>query len=604
MQLEAGLFSDVVIVMGAAFVGALAARLLRVPLLLGYLAMGVVIGPHVLGIVSALGAVETLAEFGVILLLFAVGVEMSVGDLRRLGKVIVLGGVGQILATVGLVYLAGVAFLGWSPVTAVTMGMVAAMSSTMVILKTLTDRGELRSVHGQILAGTLLIQDLAFIPMIAILPAFAGEGGLTGDVLLGVVKATVVLGLMALLGGRAMPWLLERVIHLGSREVFILAVVAVTFGTAALTQAFGLSAAVGAFVAGLLLSGSDFGRRAVSEVVPLRDTFGALFFVSMGMLTDPAFLAANLWLVLGAVAAIVFVKFFLTAGLVAAFGYLPYTAALAGVGMVQVGEFSFILAGSATALGVLTRDFLSLTVVSAVLTMAATPAFIAGGSRAVSALGHRVRFLRPYRLGQERSEERRQRLRGHGVVCGLGRVGSLVAEELHEHRVTLAVVDLDPRAVAPWRGRARVAIHGASSSEAVLEAAGVRSARLLVISTGDYASTWATAHYALAMNPHLDVVARVRRREDGEGLIRMGVREVVWPEMEAGLEILRHSLRRFSTSRSQVDLLVSDHRTRLSFGTAQDVTELLPAEGLGHGPVPEGPGADEPGPERTTERDG
>ncbi len=583
MEFESGLFADIVVVMAAAFAGALAARLLRLPLLLGYLAMGMVIGPHALRIVGDAETVEALAEFGVILLLFAVGVEISFRDLRHLGRVIVLGGIGQILATIGVAYAVGVMLLHWTPAEAAVLGLVVSLSSTMVVLKTLTDRGELHSVHGQLLTGVLLIQDLAFIPMIAVLPALTGEGGLAREVALGLGKAVVVLGLMGLLGVKAIPWLLDRITHLGSREVFILTVVTVTFGTAAITQTFGLSAAVGAFVAGLLLSESDFGHRALSEVVPLRDTFAALFFVSLGMLTDPAYLVDNAWLVLGVVAMVMVLKFVLTAGLVGAFGYLPHTALLAGVGMAQVGEFSFILADSAAALGVVSQDFLTLTVVSAVFTMALTPAVIAGGARGVAALSGRFRVLRPYRLGQKRAEERRPRLRGHAIVCGLGRVGSLVAEELHVHGVALAVIDLEPRAVAAWRGRARVAIHGASTSESVLEAAGIRSARLLVISTGDSVSTWATAHYARAMNPGLDVVARVRRREDGEGLVRIGVQEVVWPEMEAGLEILRHSLRRFATSRREVDLLIADHRDRLSFGDDQDLSDLLPAEGPGGG---------------------
>lgn len=581
MEFENGLFADIVIVLGAAFAGALAARLLRLPLLLGYLAVGMAIGPHALRIVGDVETVETLAEFGVILLLFAVGVEISFRDLRRLGRVIVVGGVAQVLATVGLTYLVGVTLLNWTPVEAATLGLVVSLSSTMVVLKTLTDRGELHSVHGQLLTGILLIQDLAFIPMIAVLPALTGEGGLAREVALGLGKAVIVLGLMGLLGAKAVPWLLDRITHLGSREVFILTVVAVTFGTATLTQTFGLSAAVGAFVAGLLLSESDFGRRALSEVVPLRDTFAALFFVSLGMLTDPAYLADNALLVLGVVSMVMVVKFVLTAGLVGAFGYLPHTALLAGVGMVQVGEFSFILADSAAALGVVSQDFLTLTVVSAVVTMALTPAVIAGGSRGVARLSTRFKVLRPHRLGRERAEERRPRLRGHAVVCGLGRVGSLVAEELHVHGVSLAVIDLEPHAVDAWRNRARVAIHGASTSEPVLEAAGIRTARLLVISTGDSVSTWATAHYARAMNPGLDIVARVRRREDGEGLIQMGVQEVVWPEMEAGLEILRHSLRRFATSRREVDLLIAHHRERLSFGDEQELSDLLPPEGLG-----------------------
>ena len=582
VQLEHGLFADIVIIFVAAFLGGAAARVLRLPVLLGYLAVGMVIGPHALRIVGNVDTVQTLAEFGVVLLLFAVGIEVSLRDLRRLGAPVALGGVAQVLATIGLVYLVAIVGLGWSALEALVLGMVLSLSSTMVVLKTLTDRGELRSLHGRVLTGLLLIQDLAFIPMIALLPALRGEGDtFLGDLWLGVFKAVAVLGTMALLGGKAVPWLLRRVAHLGSREVFILAVVAVTFATAAVTQAVGLSAALGAFVAGVLLSESDFGNRALSEVVPLRDTFSALFFVSLGMLTDAAFLLQNLGLVLLIVAMVVFIKSALTATLIRAFRFLPHTAILTGVGMTQVGEFSFILAASAASLGIVQDEFLMLTVVSAVSTMAMTPLMIAGGSWTLTRLGERVSFSGFYRPGNSSLMDQRPRLTDHVVICGLGRIGSLIAEALEEHGVPFVIIDLDPHVAARQRGRGNVVIHGASNSATVLEAARVRYAKLMVISTGDPISGWVTAQNALSMNPTLDIVARVHWREEGERLQRLGVREVVWPEMEAGLEMLRHSLSRYRTSRREVDNLVTSLRDHLSFGTTPEAQDVLPPEGLG-----------------------
>lgn len=581
IEFEGGLFTDIVIIFVAAFAGGLVARVLRFPIILGYLAVGMAIGPNALKAVGDVDTVRTLAEFGVILLLFAVGVEISFRDLRRLGKAVVLVGVAQVLGTVGVGYLIGL-LLGWSAEQAVVFGLVLSLSSTMVVLKTLTDRGELRTVHGRVLIGILLVQDLAFIPMIAILPSLSGDGGSAlADLGLGLLKAGVVLGLMAFIGGKAMPWLLNHVAYLASREIFILAVVAITFAIAAVTQLVDLSAAMGAFVAGLLFSQSDFGHRALSEVVPLRDTFAAMFFVSLGMLTDPTFLVDNFGLVLVVVGVAIFFKFALTAGLSRGFGYLPHTALLTGLGLVQVGEFSFILADSATSLGIVDQDFLSLIVVSTVLTMAMTPWIIQGGSWAIDVLGRRVRVLLPYRLAPESPDRGRPSLQDHVVVCGLGRVGSLVAQALEEHRVPFIVIDLDPHVVAKCQARGQRAINGASGSETVLEAARVKQARLMVISTGDPVSAWVTAQHALTMNPDLDIVARVRWREEGERLQRLGVREVVWPEMEAGLEILRHSLYRYRTDGTEVDLLVDRLRQHLDFGTGLESEEALPAEGLG-----------------------
>ncbi len=569
MHIESGLFTDIVVLFLAAFVGGLTARSLRLPILLGYMGMGMVIGPHALGAIGDVETVQTLAEFGVILLLFAVGIEVSFSDLRRAGRAAVLIGLAQIAATVGIAYPVGI-LMDWSHGQAVVFGMVVALSSTLVVLKTLTDRGELGSVHGRVLTAILLVQDLAFVPMIAVLPALKGDGSaFLTDLGLGVLKASAVLGLMALLGRRAIPWLLRRVSYLGSRELFLLTVVAITFTTAAITSQVGLSAAVGAFVAGLVLSESDFGYRALSEVIPLRDAFSAVFFVSLGMLVDLAFVSQHLGQVLVVVALAVLVKFILTVGLARAFGYLPYAATLTGLGMVQIGEFSFILADAAADLGIVDQDFLSLIVASAVLTMAVTPPLIAAGSASVVAMSHRFRFLYPYRLGDEKAEQRSPPLSGHVVICGLGRVGSLVAEALAEHQIPLALIDLDPRVAARWRERKHFVIYGSGSSETVLRAARVGHARLMVLSTGDTRVAEAAVQHALRMNPGLDVVARVHSRGDGERLQRLGAGEVVWPEMEGGLEMLRHSLRSYDTDSRQVDGLVDRLRDHLSFDTQE-----------------------------------
>jgi len=199
-----------------------------------------------------------------------------------------------------------------------------------------------------------------------------------------------------------------------------------------------------------------------------------------------------------------------------------------------------------------------------------TPGILSSGSRAVASMSVRFVLLRPYRLGGQGSEARPHPLRDHVIICGLGRVGALVAESLKEHQIPFVVIDLDPGVVAHWRDLGHLAIHGGSDSDAVLKAAGIQAARLMVIGTGDPVSTWVTAHQALLLKPDLDVVARVRWREEGERLLRLGVQEVVWPEMEAGLEALRHSLYRYRTDRSEVEELVNRLRTTLRFGEAPD----------------------------------
>ena len=577
MDIEGGLFTDLVVIFAVAAGGGLAARLLRLPALLGYIALGILIGPDVLEFVDDPERVETFANLGVILLLFAIGIEISFREIYQLTRVVVGAGVIQIVLTASAVYPLGLYVLDLGHEEAAVLGLVAALSSTMVVMKTLSDRGELHSLHGRILTGILLIQDLAFVPIIALLPALSGEDFLT-DLGFGLLKAVILLGLMIILGSKGIPWLLARITGLGSREIFIVTVVAITFVSAAATESLGLSAALGAFVAGLLLSETDFGHRALSEVVPLRDTFSALFFVSLGMLTDPSFLADNLDLVLPLVGSIILVKFVLTALLVRGFGFLPHTSVLTGLGMGQIGEFSFILVGSATALGIVTQDFLTLTVVSAVITMALTPLILAGGSQAVDRLGNRVAILRPHRLSSQSAEDQVPPMYGHAIVCGLGRVGHLVAEELTEHKVPIIGIDLDPYVVAEWKNSGHQVIHGSSDSETVLDVARVKHARLMVISVGDPIAAWLTAQHALRIAPDLDIVARVHWRDEGERFQELGVQEVVWPQMEAGLEILRHSLYRFHTDPSEIENLVANLRDHLSFGESDGLEAMIERE--------------------------
>ena len=528
-HLESQLFVDLVTVVIAAFLGGAAARVLRAPPVLGYLAMGMIIGPYVAGrsgdewlhfaTVADVETVHKLAEIGVVLLVFAIGIEISFRELLSLGKVIVIGGILQITVTGALLTPIGL-LLGLDLTTAIILGMVGALSSTMVVLKTLTDRGEIHSLHGRLLTGFLLMQDLVFILMIAMLPALDGSGGAAGvlwEIGSGVLKTVVIIGGVALLGIKVMPHIMSRITLLGSREVFVLMVMAIVFAISGLTNFVGLSAALGAFVAGLLLSESDIGHWALAEVAPLRDIFAALFFASLGMLTDPVFIITHWGDVLAVIGAAVVIKLIVTAIIVRTAGYLPNTALLTGVGLGQIGEFSFILVAGALALGVVDQDFHSLIVVSAVLTMAAGPPMISWGSQMVNVFSRRFRVLSPYRIGDPHSEERPRQTFGHVVVCGLGRVGSLVAQELRQHNVPFSVIDLDPRTLNEWRANGYHTILGSSDREEVLRAARVPQAGLLVITTGDPVSVEMTAHRALQLQPELDIVARVRARSEGEG---------------------------------------------------------------------------------------
>ena len=576
--MNGSLFLDIVIVLASAFAGGLVARQFHFPILLGYLVAGAIVGPHILGAVGNLEEVRTLAEFGVVLLLFQVGVEVSLRELRRAGRVVVLGSIFQLMVTISLMYLLGLQ-LGWSYQQALVFGMVASLSSTMVVLKTLADRGELGSVHGKAMVGILVMQDLAFIPMVAILPSLSGEGtAALSDLGFGVLKATIILVLMLVLGGRAIPWLLARFPVIGSREVFILSVVALTFAAAALTDAFGLSLAIGAFAAGLVLSESPFGRRALSEVIPLRDIFAAVFFVSLGMLTDPRYIVDHIGLVLIVISAVMFVKLVLIGGLIKAFGYLPHTALLAGLGMMQIGEFSFFLADAAFLLDIVDSEFLTLVVVSTVITMAITPLIFTGGVIGLERLGKHFSAFQEYRPTRSTVASKINDLSAHLVLCGMGNIGLLVAESLRHQNVPFVVIELDPHVSQRSLDGGYLVLNGSGTSTAVLEQAGIERARMLIITTGDTRSGRDTARRALDINPGLEIIARVRWQEDAEALNRIGVQEVVWPEMEGGQQILRYSLLNYGVDAQEVDTLVEKLRTYPKTPQDPDLGNSQPAE--------------------------
>ena len=557
MNAQPDLFIDIVVIFVAAFAGGLAARALKLPALLGYLVAGIAMGPHATGLIGNVRDVQTIAEFGVVLLLFAVGVEISMVDLTRVGRRVLLGGTGQIVGTMAVGYAIGLA-LGWDTGQAIVFGMVLSLSSTMVVMKTLADRGEVDTLHGRVTTGMLLLQDIAFIPMVAVLPALAGGGSFLPDLGAGAVKVAVALGLVFVLGRRGIPWMLRHVALVGARESFIVTVVALALAIAAVTSSVGLSAAMGAFLAGLVISKSDWtGHRALREVTPLRDVFGAFFFVSIGMLVDLGFLLDHALLVGIVVAASVGVKLALTAGLLRLLGYLPPTSVRVGFSLGQMGEFSFILAGSAAALGVVNDSFLPVTVAAAVATMAVTPSLIAAGERIASRLGRRRGAV------PAPEDAAAEGLSGHVVLAGLGRIGSFIADELDQQHIPSIGIDMDPAVVERSHGLGRLVVHGDAANDAMLAAAHVERARLLVIALPDPVSAVTTAQHARRLNPSLQIVGRVGWHEEAQALRRAGADAVVWPEMEAALEIMRVSLINLGVSAERVVQLVEEARATL-----------------------------------------
>lgn len=537
----------------AALVGAVIATRLRQSAVIGYIAAGVAIGPFTPGLSADPHAVEELADIGLVFLLFTIGAEFSLKDLAQAGKVALLGGALQVLVTIGIGTTAGLA-LGWGFNGALVFGSAIAISSGAVLSKILRDRGELDAEHGRIALAWSMVQDLATIVLVVLLPALvSGAAGGIQDVALALGKAGLFLALLVPIGGRVFPALFEWLARLRNREIFVLAVAVVALGTAFASTLFGVSLALGAFVAGLAVGESDLSHQAIAEIVPVRDVLAGLFFVSIGMLVDPGFVAASWPLILLVLLLIVVAKGLVVSGLAALFGSSQRTAVLVGVTMAQCGEFSFLLARLGRDTSALNSDAFNLILSGAAVSIVlAPPAHVAAG-RAVRAIERKTsRELDLPEVPQRR----------HAVICGYGDVGQLVGEALTRRGFSFVAVDHDPRVVRRLREEGGTGLLGSADNPVILDHAGLDRARVLVVAVPDMLAARQIVDYARRGWPRLDIVARTHSADEVRELNVRGVNEAVAGELELALEMARHTLRRFGVSAAEAQAVLHGFRSR------------------------------------------
>lgn len=532
-----GIAGDIALILIAAFVGGIIARRLGLPLILGYIVAGVFVGPNTGGLtVGNAHEIELLAEIGVALLLFTIGLEFPLSALAPVKRVALIGTPIQMLLTIGLGYgLAQILGLGWYE--AVWFGALLSISSTAIVLKTLTDQEVLGTLSSRVIIGMLVVQDIAVVPLLIILPDLGNIGEGLRELGIAAVEATLFLAGMAIFGTRVFPWLMARVARLNSRELFLISVVATGLGVGYGTYLFGLSFAFGAFVAGIVLSQSDYSHQALADIGPLRDVFAMLFFVSVGMLIDPVFLFDSALVVLAVVLTIFVGKGIIFAAVVRAFGYVNIVPFAVGLGLFQVGEFSFLLARLGRSEGVLSEGTYSIALTAAVVTMGITP-FAARAAVPVYARWRRS-FPADSPVTMDLPGEE---FRDHVVILGLGRVGGFVARMLKRLDQPFVVVDVNPAKVDEAKAAGIPLIYGDAAAEPVLEAAGVGRARLVVLTISDAVGARLVVERTRRMNPQAHVVARSVGEKQLRDLAEMGVYEAVQPEFEAGLELGRQAL--------------------------------------------------------------
>lgn len=544
-----------VIALVAAFIGGMIARYMRLPVILGYIVAGIIIGPHGLHFVTDTAQIETIAEIGVALLVFAIGMEVSLKTLRKMGLKTAIGSMSQVLVTMLLGMCIGLV-LGWSMLESVIFGFIIAFSSTTIMLKVLMDRGELDTTHGRIMLGFNMIQDLWIIPIMVILPVLKG-GDWTEALGIAALKAALFLGALFLVGLWILPRVLKRVAAVRSRELFLLAIFGLCITIAFLSDYFGLSIVLGAFVAGVIISESDYAYQAIADVIPLRDIFATVFFVSLGMLIDFRFFADNVAQVLIVVMIIIIGKFIICALVPRVMGYSIKTSLFTGSGMFQMSEFGFVLAAAAMSVGVITKTVYDLVLPVAAITLLLAPFGMGTMSRIYRKLNQNERISKVLARRTDPQYVKGFQLTNHVVICGGGSVVKILVSVLEKRGFTRLVINDDPRMIDELRGRGVPCIYGDASNPDILARAVLEKAKVMVITIPDTIFTELTVKNAHAINPKLDIVARVQFDEHAGALREMGVAEVVRPEFEAGLEMVRHTLHRYGLTGSEIQYILN-----------------------------------------------
>jgi CPA2 family monovalent cation:H+ antiporter-2 len=512
---------------------------MRLPALVGFLITGIILGPHGAAFVTDTTVVERLAEFGVVLLLFTIGLEFSIEDIMRSGRQFMVGGGLQVLMTIGAV--TGIALLLDFPLPqAAFFGFLASLSSTAIVLKMYSDRAELDSAHGRLATGILLFQDIAVVPMMLLLPVLgqAGTGGAVTPLSVFISLGKAVLGLVAvfLAARQIVPFLLHQVIRLKNREMFFLLVVLLCLGTAWITYSLGLSLALGAFLAGLIISESEYSHHIVAEIMPFRDYFASIFFISIGMLLQTKFFASHWAMVLGMTVALIAVKTVLIVVMAKILRYPTRSSLLAGLGLAQIGEFSFLLAQQGAGRGLISGEIYQVFIDTSIFSMLATPLIV---QMAPSLVENLPAGPPPREKGDVCT------LKGHTIIAGYGLNGRNLAKTLKATNIPYVVLEVNADTIRKARAEGEPIIYGDITREDVFARAGVDCAKVIVFAISDYAATRMAVRMVRRMNPSIFILVRTRYAAEVDDLLKLGADQVIPEEFETSIEIFSRVLHEY-----------------------------------------------------------
>jgi CPA2 family monovalent cation:H+ antiporter-2 len=545
------LLPELVVILAMSVAVMFACHKIGLPPIVGFLVSGVICGPGGFGLVKAVHEVEMIAEIGVVFLLFSIGMELSTSELMRLKRPVFLGGAAQALLTIG-VFAGFFLFQGKGSGQAVFVGFLAALSSTAIVLKELQNRAELESPHGRVSLSILIFQDLAIVPMMLLTPFLAGKGGdLWTELGIMLMKSVGVLGLVLVLAKYAVPRLFFTVARVRSRELFLMATIVFCMSVAFLTASVGLSLSLGAFLAGLMLSESEYALNAMEGVLPFKDIFTSLFFVSVGMLVDVSFIWHNpvpvaLWAV-----AIMGLKSLAAVLAVILLGYPLRVAILGGMALGQVGEFSFVLAKVGVDNGLMGKDAYQMFLASSVLTMALTPWLIQLAPKVASRLGKAPAQRKPVAVSEGHEE-----LRDHTIIVGYGPGGQQIVHAIKRAGIPFLVLEMNIDTVRRERKAGVPIRYGDAAYPAVLEHAGIMRARALVVVVSDPSAARRMVVTARGLNRNLNIIVRTRFVGEAPELLQLGATEVVPEEFETSIEIFTRVLVEYLVPNQTIERLI------------------------------------------------
>jgi monovalent cation:H+ antiporter-2, CPA2 family len=563
---EVTLLINIAIALVVAFFGGLIARRIGLPTIIGYMLAGIAIGPFTPGFVGDTETISQLAELGVLFLMFGVGLHFSLNDFWKVRAVAIPGALGRMVLTTLLGF--GLSQLwGWTPATGVVLGLAISIASTVVLLRGLIDNGLLNTPHGQAAVGWVIVEDLATVLILVLMPTLANtsDGFNWQQLGLTLLKAIGFIIIVLFVGIRFIPWVLLRIAHTRSRELFILAILAIALGTAlSAAEIFGVSLALGAFVAGVVVSESPLSHQVGADVLPFREAFAVLFFVSIGMLVNPGYLLNNVGVILALTGLIVIGKPLVTLLLGFLFPWPARTTLVLAAGLSQIGEFSFILGQEGVELGLLDQNQYSLILAGALLSITINPVMF----RLISPVENWLQRLPTVwklfdRHALSMTTWLDEEISGHVVIVGYGRVGRHIANLLSLLEIPNLVVDSDAERVQELDGRGIPALFGDASNSEVLKHVGLAHARALIVAGPDEATSALVVAAARDLAPDLPIIARAISEEGITQLANLGAQHVIHPELEGGLEIVRHTLLQLGLSPQEIhrymDAVREDH---------------------------------------------